>query len=51
MSGLKEQKVGTALGIALICLFSTIYLAISYYIIDNSLSKYGQGYEYYYLKK
>lgn len=51
MEKLKEQKVGTALGIALICLFSTIYLSISYYIIDNELSKYGSGYEYYYLRK
>jgi len=47
---LKEQRVGTALGIALICLFSVIYLAISYYVIDSNLSKYGEGYEYYYLK-
>ena len=51
MERMKEQKVVTALGIALICLFSTIYLSISYYIIDNELSKYGNGYEYYYLKK
>ena len=30
MRELKEKKVGTVLGIALICLFSAIYIAISY---------------------
>lgn len=51
MDRLKERKVGSLLGIALICLFSTIYLAISYYVIDGELKKYGAGYEYYYLRK
>ena len=51
MGKLKETKVGTALGIALICLFSTIYLAISYYVIDNELQKYGDKYYQFYVKK
>ena len=44
MERMKEQKVGTALGIALICLFSAIYIAISYYFIDGQLKKYGDNY-------
>lgn len=52
MGKLKETKVGTALGIALICLFSTIYLAISYYVIDSELQKFGDNYyKFYTLKK
>ena len=51
MKNLREQKVSAALGIAIICLFSTIYLSISYYIIDNALSKYGPGYERIYVIK
>lgn len=50
MRELKERKVGSALGIALICLFSTIYLAICYYTIDGHLKKYGDDY-YFYVKK
>ena len=51
MKNLKEQKVGLALGLAIICLFSAIYLSISYYVIDNALSKYGPGYERIYVIK
>ena len=39
------KRINTAVGIAIICLFSTIYLAISYQIIDGELAKYGNGYE------
>jgi len=45
MQKLKDQKIGTAVGIALICLFSCIYIAISYYVIDGYLSKYDAEYE------
>lgn len=45
MREIEKQKINTAVGIAIICLFSTIYLAISYYVIDGELSKYGAGYE------
>ena len=45
MREMEKNKVGSALGIALICLFATIYLAISYYVIDGYLSKYGSPYE------
>ena len=45
MKNFREVKVSVALGIAIICLFSVIYLSISYYLIDNALRKYGPGYE------
>lgn len=48
MKGLKGAKVGTALGIAIVCLFSTIYLAISYYAIDGELQKFGDKYYHFY---
>lgn len=51
MKSLKEKRVDTALGIALICLFSTIYLAVSYYVIDNALQKFGNYYYNFYLRK
>lgn len=38
------QKIGTAFGIAVICLFSSIYLSIGYQVIDNFLSQ-EAGYE------
>lgn len=51
MKSLKEKRVDTALGIALICLFSTIYLAVSYYVIDTALQKFGDYYYNFYLRK
>ena len=45
LNRLKTEKVGIALGLAIICLFGSIYFAISYYAIDNGLSKFGPGYE------
>ena len=45
MRDMEKNKVGAALGIAIICLFATIYLAVSYYVIDGYLSKYGSNYE------
>lgn len=51
MRELKEKKVGTALGIALICLFSTIYLAISYYAIDSHLREFGTYYYNFFIRK
>lgn len=51
MKELKGKKVGTALGIAVICLFSTIYLAIIYYTINSELQKYGDNYYKFYVNK
>ena len=48
---LKNEKIGTVVGIAIICLFSSIYMAASYYAIDNGLSKFGPGYERLYVNK
>jgi hypothetical protein len=48
---LKDKKVGTAFGVAVICLFSVIYLAVSYYAIDSHLKKYGNSYYHFYVKK
>lgn len=44
MKYLKEQKVNSALGILIICLFAVIFLAIGYYSIDNELHKFGNSY-------
>jgi len=44
MKGLKEKKVGTLLGLALVALFSAIYLAISFYVVDSHLQKYRDYY-------
>lgn len=47
-----KSKVGTGLGIAFICLFGSIYLSISYRVVDNYLSNsYGSGYETIYVAK
>lgn len=51
MRELRDRKVGTALGVSLICLFSAIYLAICYYAIDSHLKKYGDDYYHFYVKK
>ena len=48
---LKDKKVGIALGSALIFLFSIIYLAVGYYVIDSHLKKYGNDYYHFYVKK
>ena len=45
MKDIEKNKINTAVGIAIICLFATIYLAVSYYVIDGELSKYGSEYE------
>lgn len=44
MKYLKEQKVNSALGILIICLFAAIFFAIGYYSIDNELHKFGNSY-------
>ena len=44
MKGLKEKKVGTALGLAFITLFTIIFLAISFYVVDSHLHKYPDFY-------
>lgn len=51
MRELKEKKISSAIGVALIFLFSTIYLAIGFYIIDGQLKKYGDDYYRFYIKK
>ena len=51
LSKMKEIKIGTALGLAIICLYGALYFAISFYSIDNSLSKFGPGYERLLIKK
>lgn len=45
MREIERVKVSSIIGIALICLFATIYLAISYYVIDGYLSKYNGEFE------
>jgi len=44
MKDFMKQTIGTAFGIAVICLFSSIYLSIGYQVIDNYLSQ-EPGYE------
>jgi len=39
MKDVLDQKIGTAFGIAVICLFSSIYLSIGYQVVDNYLSR------------
>ena len=51
MKGLKEIKVGSAFGVAIVALFAVIYLSIGYYIIDNELQKFGNDYYRFYTKK
>lgn len=51
MRELKKKKVGTALGIAIICLFIDIYLAASYYAIDSKLQEFGDKYYHFYALK
>ena len=49
MREMENRKVSSILGIAIVCLFAVIYLAISYYVIDGEVSKYGYGYERFYV--
>ena len=44
MKGLKDYKINTLLGVAIVALFSVIYLAISFYIVDSNLKKYNDYY-------
>ena len=44
MKDFMSQSIGTAFGIAVICLFSSIYLSIGYQVIDNHLNQ-EAGYE------
>ena len=47
-----KKRVSIGFGILFICLFSAVYIFISYRIIDNYLSKtYGSGYESFYVSK
>ena len=51
MKKLKDIKVGTALGVAVIALFGAIYLSIGFNVIDSELHKYGNSYYKFYVKK
>ena len=52
MRELESKRVSTGLGVLLICLFSAVYIFISYRIIDNYLSDtYGSEYESFYVSK
>lgn len=51
MRDMEKRKISSVLGIALVCLFATIYLAISYYVIEGYLSKYSESYERIYVVK
>lgn len=44
MERLKEIKVGSALGIAVISLFAVIYFALSYRVVDDELQRFGEDY-------
>jgi hypothetical protein len=51
MKRLKEIKVESAFGIAVVTLFVAIYLSIGYHIIDNELQKFGDDYYRFYVHK
>ncbi len=40
MKELEKKSVNTGLGVLLICLFSTIYILISYIVIISKISQY-----------
>ena len=39
MKDILNQKVGTAFGIAVVCLFCSIYYSIGYQVVDNYLCR------------